>query len=337
MNISGNLNVLIIGAGYWGEKFLRNCLNLDWINISGIIESNENKVKSLSIKYNLPNDIFYANLSDFFSLYRDESINLGIVMSPPEFHFEHIQDLANQKINILCAKPLGQNRKEFLNVIDLVKKEGVSLFVDHTFLFANPVRDIRNILKNDTAEIFSFNSNRENVGGYRSDVNVIQDLLIHDLAIIDHLFDSKAKILSVFGKRTLPPDQISYAEVSMILGDTKSVNLISSWHSATKERSVTIKAFKYTILWDDTKAEQKVKVYKLDKALKPFEITISAPLVDTSFYSPSFEGAEAISNELEAISLNIARNVPVPNDLSHILRTYSLLYDILDMVKVNYD
>jgi predicted dehydrogenase len=113
MNISGNLNVLIIGAGYWGEKFLRNCLNLDWINVYGKVESNENKVKSLSIEYNLPNDIFYANLSDFFGLHRDESINLGIVMSPPEFHFELIRELANQKIDILCVTHLGQSRKEF--------------------------------------------------------------------------------------------------------------------------------------------------------------------------------------------------------------------------------
>jgi hypothetical protein len=59
---------------------------------------------------------------------------------------------------------------------------GLTLLVDHTFLYGAPVRKIRELLdRSDLGAPFYFDSVRVNLGLFQSDVNVIGDLAAHDL------------------------------------------------------------------------------------------------------------------------------------------------------------
>jgi len=101
---------------------------------------------------------------------------------------------------VLVEKPLTETSADAAELVKLAEEKGLTLMVDHTFIYAGAVRKIRELIDSgDLGKVLYIDSVRINLGIFQSDVNVIEDLAPHDISIVDYLLDAKPKSASAIG------------------------------------------------------------------------------------------------------------------------------------------
>ena len=221
------INIGIIGIGYLGkfhlEKFLahKNC-NIEWI-----VDLNP---KNINIK--LPQN---TKITDN---YRDisDDVDAVSIVTPTHCHYEIAKFFLAQKKHVLIEKPMTQTVQQAKKLLSLSKKSKVVLQVGHLERF-NPVmkklsQDIKNPLFIEVHRLAKFNPRS-------TDVNVIFDLMIHDIDIVTSLIKKNVKKISAFGKKIIT-NSTDIANVRLEFNGGSVANLTASRISQKNERKVRI-------------------------------------------------------------------------------------------------
>ena len=88
---------------------------------------------------------------------------------------------------------MAQSSDLVRRLIDEADRRGLTLMVDHTFLYTPAVQKIRELVKKDElGDIYYYDSTRSSLGLFQSDVNVIWDLAVHDISIIQYILEREA-------------------------------------------------------------------------------------------------------------------------------------------------
>ena len=96
--------------------------------------------------------------------------------------------------HVFIEKPFTSTSRQAEELIELAEKNGLTIMVDHTFLFTGAVRKIRQLIdENVLGKLYYYDSTRVNLGLFQHDVNVIWDLAPHDLSIVDYLIGQKPR------------------------------------------------------------------------------------------------------------------------------------------------
>ncbi len=221
------INIGIIGIGYLGkfhlEKFLahKNC-NIEWI-----VELNPKNINK-----KLPQN---TKITDN---YRDiaDDVDAVSIVTPTSSHYEIAKFFLAEKKHVLIEKPMTQTVQQANKLLSLSKKNKVVLQVGHLERF-NPVmkklsQDIKNPLFIEVHRLAKFNPRS-------TDVNVIFDLMIHDIDIVTSLIKKKVKKISAFGKKIIT-NSTDIANVRLEFNGGSVANLTASRISQKNERKVRI-------------------------------------------------------------------------------------------------
>jgi predicted dehydrogenase len=140
-------------------------------------------------------------------------------------------------------------------------KSGLTLMVDHTFIYTSAVRKIRDFLdKGDIGDILYFDSVRVNLGLFQRDSNVLWDLAPHDFSIMDYLVRKNPIAVSAMGISHFNSfEDIAYITVMF------SGNIIAhfhvNWISPVKVRRILVGGTKLMVVYDDMEPSEKIKLY----------------------------------------------------------------------------
>lgn len=74
----------------------------------------------------------------FDKLLEDENIDLIYVTTPTKFHYEHIKRCLNAGKNVICEKPMVENEKEAVELVELAKEKNV-LLIDGLWTMYMPI------------------------------------------------------------------------------------------------------------------------------------------------------------------------------------------------------
>jgi predicted dehydrogenase len=182
--------------------------------------------------------------------------------------------LENDK-HIFVEKPFTLSLESSYEVIELAEKKNLKFMVDHVFLFAEPVKYIKENIK-ELGDIVYINSRRINLGLFQYTTDVIWDLAVHDLAIIDYLVGLDIKKASTFKKKykNFPNEAIANIDIELMSGVV--INLNVSWLSPVKVREMIIGGSKKSVVYDDAVPNNKLKYYDagviLDETLDKNEL-----------------------------------------------------------------
>ena len=226
--MKGNkINIAVIGIGYLGkyhlEKFLshKNCVT-KWI-----VDINHKNINTEGHK-----DIRIANN------YKDvlDDIDAVSIVTPTKSHYKIANYFLAHKKHVLIEKPMTQTVLEAQKLIILAKKNKVILQAGHLERF-NPVmkkltKDIKTPVFIEVHRLAKFNPRS-------TDVNVIFDLMIHDIDIVTSLIKKKIKNISAFGKKIIT-DSTDIANVRIEFFGGAVANLTASRISQKNERKVRI-------------------------------------------------------------------------------------------------
>jgi len=171
----------------------------------------------------------------------EENLDLVSICVPTFFHYKVSSKCINKKINVLLEKPIATNIKDAKKIIDLAKKNKIKLLIGHIERYNPVVKKTKELIKKgEIGKIISIMARR--VGGFPpqiKDANIAVDLAIHDIDIVNYLFDSlPKKVLSNKQKNHIKMREDS---VEFFLKYEKSSAFIqANWMTPLKIRKLNI-------------------------------------------------------------------------------------------------
>jgi predicted dehydrogenase len=183
------LRVAVVGTGSFGQNHLRVYQELaaEGVTLAAAIEPDDARAAEVAEKYDVP---VFASVEDALSA--DLELDAASVAVPTLYHHAVASELLAAGVDCLVEKPLAASLAEADELIALAEKHGRILQVGHLERFNPAVLAIEPKL---TRPMF-FEAHRLSVFTPRSlDVDVVLDLMIHDLDIV--LTFAKSPVLEV--------------------------------------------------------------------------------------------------------------------------------------------
>jgi predicted dehydrogenase len=169
----------------------------------------------------------------------------------------------------MVEKPIAATAADARKLIDIAKQHGRVLQVGHVERYNPAITAVADHL----GQVRYFEAERLGVFVPRSlDVDVLLDLMIHDLNLVLSLLRQEVSDIRAVGVPVLT-DKVDITNVRLELANGAVANLTASRVSSDRIRKVRFFGSD-SYISVDTK-EQEVKGYKLvDRSIKPLEITV---------------------------------------------------------------
>jgi predicted dehydrogenase len=205
---------------------------------------------------------FAQAASDYRKLLDDPELDAVAVVTPVATHYEIARACLQAGKHVLLEKPLTATIAEAEELIELADRHGLTLMVDHTFVYTGAVRKMKEIVSSgDLGDLLYFDSIRINLGLFQRDINVLWDLAPHDLSIMDFLIDREPLMLSALGSCHIESGIENIAYLVLLFPDQFIAHFHFNWLAPVKIRRTLLAGSSKMILYDDIDPTEKVRVY----------------------------------------------------------------------------
>lgn len=316
------IRVGVIGYGYWGPNIVRNLHGLDSTRVEMVCDSSASALARVRKAY--PG---IRTTQDSRELLRSPEVDAVAVITPVWTHYELAKEALENGKHVFIEKPFTSNSDQAKELIDLAARKGLTIMVDHTFLFTGAVRKIRQLVESGSlGDLYYYDSLRVNLGLFQHDVSVIWDLAPHDLSIMDHLIKAEPEAVVATGERHLNGvEDVAYMTIYFPRNVIAHINV--NWLSPVKIRTTLIGGQKKMLVWNDLVADEKIRVYDKGVNIASGEgirnMLVSYRTGD--MWAPQVEQLEALQVELGYFADCIMKNETPFNDAHAGLRVVQML------------
>jgi len=251
------INLGVVGCGYWGPNLIRNFRSLPGCNLKMMCDVSAARLNSLKVLY--PDVIGELK---FDHMVNDVGLDAVVVATSVKFHFPMAKAALLAGKHVMIEKPMASSAAQCEELIEIGRQQGVVLMVGHTFLYSPAVRKIKEIVdRGDLGEIRYICARRLNLGLYQKDINVAWDLAPHDISIILHLLQQLPESVNCCGGAHITPGIEDVTSMSLNFGKDRSAIIHSSWLDPRKVREMTIVGSKRMIVYDDVAPFEKIRIF----------------------------------------------------------------------------
>lgn len=251
------VSVGVIGCGYWGPNLVRNFAEAPRTRLAGICDINPQRIAGMSKRY--PGVMATDSVDELLA---SPDIDAIAIATPVSSHFDLGMRALRANKHVLIEKPLTTSSEQAYRLIDEADKRNLILMVDHTFVYTGAVRKIKQLVDaGQLGKICYYDSVRVNLGLFQHDIDVIWDLAVHDMAIMDFIFDSRPLTITAAGMNHIAGAQENIAYITVLFENELIAHINVNWLSPVKMRRTLIGGSRQMIVYDDLDASEKVKVY----------------------------------------------------------------------------
>jgi predicted dehydrogenase len=300
MSKNASINVALIGYGYWGPNVARNFSQVDGARISYICDLDSSRLARARRSY--PYAVVTRNIEQLLA---DPDVNLVAIATPVSTHHAlALRALAAGK-HVLVEKPLAGSVEAARDICAAASRQNRHVFVDHTFIFTPAVRKMKEVYcAGELGNALYYDSTRVNLGIFQHDVNVIWDLVTHDLAILDYVLDGRMPLsASCTGMAHLGGRHADLAYLTLRYDGDFIAHINVNWLAPVKVRQVLLCGDRRMLVYDDNSASEKIKIYDSGVSIKRveelYESLVQYRLGD--MYAPRLDSTEALTTEARNI------------------------------------
>ncbi len=317
------LRVGLVGYGYWGPNLARNFNAHTECVLTRIADMGERR-RTLAAKTYPAAEV----VSEPTAVTQASDIDVVVIATPVFTHYEFAKDALLHGKHVWVEKPMTANAAQARELVELADAKGLTLMVDHTFLFTGAVQSMKQLVDTgELGELYYYDSVRINLGLFQHDVNVIWDLAPHDFSIMDFLLGPSAKAVSAHGMGHFNTGHEDVAYVSVFYENNLLAHFHLNWLSPVKSRKTIIGGSKKMLVWDDLNMEERIKVYDkgMEVATKEGLYRVLATPRHGNMYAPVVPGIEALESEVDYLVQSISRGETPFNDGQAGLRIVKML------------
>jgi len=253
----GLVGIAVIGYGYWGPNLVRNFANTDGAHIVAVGDQDLGKLTLASRRH--PG---ITTTTEFCDLLTDDRIDAIAIATPVRSHYKLALAALRAGKHVFLEKPLAQTSDQVRHLIEEADRRKLILMVDHTFLYTPAVQKIRELIMGGSlGEIYYYNGIRASLGLFQSDVNVIWDLAVHDISIIQYIFNENPVAVSATGACHVMGTHANMAHMTLFFQSSCIAHISVNWLSPVKVRQTYIGGSRKMIVYDDLETTEKIKIY----------------------------------------------------------------------------
>ena len=229
------LKIAVIGCGSWGRNHVRVYSDLNNVKLSAVADTNVEISRSIGEKYNVK---WYTDPIDVLDVPEIDAVS---ICTPTVTHAEIAMRAIEKGKHVLVEKPMTNTIDEAHQIIKAAEMKGVHLSVGFVERFNPAVREAMNIVsRGDIGDVILTHTRRVSRRPMRiGDVGVIKDLAIHDIDVINHLFEGSAT--GVFASAgSIAHSFEDYANILICFEKERSAFVETNWLTPRKVRQLII-------------------------------------------------------------------------------------------------
>ena len=243
------MRIGVIGTGAMGKNHLRVIHSIPEMQLTCAADINQEKLDAACEPYRLKKYTDYRAMKD--------RVDAVVISTPTIYHYPIARYFLKEKKHVLLEKPITTTLEQADQLIKLAEESCVTLAVGHLERFNPAVEYIQPLVKEplfiEVQRLGSFSP--------RSlDVDVIMDLMIHDLDIILQWDNTGVKQINASGV-PIVSDKIDIANVRLQFHSKLVANITASRVSQKKTRKLRIFQKNHYISLDYKK--RRVKAFTL--------------------------------------------------------------------------
>jgi predicted dehydrogenase len=222
------IKTAVIGVGYLGKFHADKYATLPNSELIAVVDANAETVKTIAAKHNV------QGLTDYQSLLgKVEAVSIA---APTTLHFKIAMDFLSHGSHVLIEKPITVTVDEADQLIALAKKNKLLIQVGHLERFNAAILDLD---KEISKPVFIESHRLAPFNPRATDVNVVLDLMIHDIDIILDIVHSDVKSIAASGAKILT-NSTDIANVRLEFENGCVANVTASRVSMKTERKMRL-------------------------------------------------------------------------------------------------
>lgn len=243
------IKTAVIGVGHLGKEHARIYHSLEQAELVAVCDTNETNGRAIAERYGVK----------FVGDYRDliGEVEAVSVATPTVNHHETTCAFLEAGASVLVEKPISHTLQEADEMISLAETKSATLQIGHIERF-NPAFQA---LQTQLSSPKFFEAHRMGIFTLRSlDIDVVMDLMVHELDIISSLVKSEVVKIEAVGIPILTP-KIDLANARLEFADGCIANITAS--RVAGERLRKLRVFQPNEYYSLDYAEQQVGMFKL--------------------------------------------------------------------------
>ncbi len=287
------LRVAVIGVGHLGEYHVQKYKAIPNVELVGVVDANADRADEIAGRYEIA---AYSNHEKILGMV--DAVSLAV---PTEMHFEVAKDVLSKGVHLLIEKPITYEIEPADIMVAMAREKGLVFQVGLVERFNPAVVKMESLL-NKPVFLESHRMNEFTTRGI--DVDVVLDLMIHDLDIILHNVQSEIREVHAVGMSVIT-GKTDVANARIVFEDGTVANLTASRVSSQTLRKIRV--FQPDAYLSVNCLKREISVIRLDSEVKD--------LNDFPRLTPDktkFPGEDPLADEISSfIKAVISRSAPV--------------------------
>ncbi|HEY6872647.1 MAG TPA: Gfo/Idh/MocA family oxidoreductase [Geobacteraceae bacterium] len=284
------LRCAVVGVGYLGQFHAEKYAQLPHADLVAVVDSDRQRVDEIAAKLGTRGVADYREILD--------EVDAVSIVVPTQYHFQVARAFLERGVHVLLEKPITTTLAEADELIRIAQEQRAVFQVGHLERFNPVVMGLDGLLTTpgfiESIRIAPFKPRG-------TDVNVVLDLMIHDIDIIQHIVGSPVKQINSIGAPVFTGEEdIANARIQFENGCV--ANVTASRISLKSERRMRI--FQPDSYISVDFQNKKLAVFRKGEG----EMFPGVPNVRME--EKSFEPGDALKSEIEAFLDAIASGKP---------------------------
>ena len=287
------LKVGVIGVGHLGEYHVQKYKAISNVDLVGVVDADLGRADEIAGRYDVR---AYGNHEEILD--KVDAVSLAV---PTEMHFEVAKDVLSKGIHLLIEKPITYEIEPADIMVTIAREKDLVFQVGLVERF-NPAVVMMESLLNSPVFLESHRMNEFTTRGI--DVDVVLDLMIHDLDIILHNVQSEIREVHAVGMSVIT-GKTDVANAKIVFEDGTVANLTASRVSSQTLRKIRV--FQPDAYFSVNCLKREISVIRLDVEVKDLN---DFPRITPE--KTKFPGRDPLADEISSfVDAVVNRSKPV--------------------------
>ena len=223
--MAAKLKVGVVGVGYLGRFHALIYSRMDSVELVGVNDSNPEQASAVAAE---------AGTGSLSVAELVEQCDAVSIVVPTSLHLEIARPFLEKGVHMLLEKPIEADVAKAEEIVRLASESGTTLQIGHLERYNAGILALAERIENPRF------IEAQRMGGFKAratDVDVISDLMIHDIDIILSLVDSPLVSISASGTSVLT-DHIDIANARLEFANGAAANRAAANGAAARAASV---------------------------------------------------------------------------------------------------
>src|SRR5438067_1199989 len=251
---TSNVNVAVVGVGYWGKNLVRNFYGLGALTLL----CDERGSGESSCKNDYESVRFCR---DFRAVLSDPSIDSVALATPAVTYYEMAKAALEAGKDVFVEKPLAIDVKHGEHLVALAKANKRILMVGHILRYHPAILKLQELIRSGAlGKINYLYSNRLNIGKIRTEENILWSFAPHDISVMLSLLNEMPTRVACRGTAYLNRDVADVTLSHFEFPSGVQAHIFVSWLHPIKEQRLVVVGSAKMAVFDDT-AGHKLVLY----------------------------------------------------------------------------